>query len=128
MALDSPVAQVLPFLVRSAAGDGRLGRDSRVVGRALPSYPNIIDGRDNLLSVTLITFDPESGDLQVGDDVHEVEYVSQYNGGTHGPPALVAPGRESGQAVPPRARVGDTVLYINTQLVPAYKVTRLQEN
>jgi hypothetical protein len=77
-----------------------------------------------LLEVTLITFDPDSGDLQEGDDTHVVDFVSQFNGGTHGPPALVAPGRENGRDVAPRARPGQSVLFINTSLVPAFKITR----
>ena len=63
-----------------------------------------------------------------GDEApHEVDYVSLYNGGTHGPPALVAPGREKGENVAARARVGDTVLYINTSLVPAFEVERFAD-
>src|SRR4051812_30034514 len=48
----------------------------------------------------------------------EVEYVSYFNGGTHGPPALVAPGRQDGRPTETRARIGDRVLYVNTSLVP----------
>jgi hypothetical protein len=55
----------------------------------------------------------------------EVDFVSLYNGGTHGPPALVAPGRESGVNVPTRATIGDTVMYINTALVPAFTAERI---
>ena len=56
----------------------------------------------------------------------DVDFVSLYNGGTHGPPALVAPGRESGAAVAARAKVGDTVMFINTSLVPAFTVERFR--
>ena len=56
----------------------------------------------------------------------EVDFVSLYNGGTHGPPALVAPGRESGTPVPTRAIIGDIVMYINTALVPAFTAERIK--
>ena len=68
--------------------------------------------------------------MPVGDDhgelSEEVDFISLYNGGTHGPPALVAPGRESGQNVPTRATIGDTVMYINTALVPAFTAERFR--
>jgi hypothetical protein len=57
----------------------------------------------------------------------EVDFVSYFNGGTHGPPALVAPGRENGQAVPAKARPGQSVLYVNTALVPVVLIERLSE-
>jgi hypothetical protein len=75
-----------------------------------------------MLTVTLFTFDPDGG--LVEEEPETVDYVSLYNGGTHGPPALVAPGRERGENVQPTARPGDDVLYINTALIPAYKVHR----
>lgn len=78
------------------------------------------------LSVTVYTVDHEGViDPSEGLDRTIVDYVSLYNGGTHGPPALVAPGREAGRDVQPKARPGDVVLYINTALVPAFKIERL---
>jgi hypothetical protein len=76
-----------------------------------------------MLTVTLISHDPEDGFVE---DEHDfsVDFVSLYNGGTHGPPALVAPGREQGRSVAPTARPGQSVLYINTAIVPAYKIVR----
>lgn len=74
------------------------------------------------LKVTVYTIDSE-GTLDY-DDRFDVDYVSLYNAGTHGPPALVAPGRELGHAVQPKARPGDIVLYINTALVPAFTIER----
>jgi hypothetical protein len=71
------------------------------------------------LRVTLFT-----ASLEADDVPFEVDYVSLYNGGTHGPPALVAPGREKGENVPTRASLGDSVLYINTSLVPAFEIER----
>lgn len=51
---------------------------------------------------------------------HDVEFVSFVNEGTFGPPALVAP--KGGDR--PTARKGQEVLYINTSLVPLFKITR----
>jgi hypothetical protein len=76
-----------------------------------------------LLTVTLINFNSD-GELVEDDQPYEVNYVSLFNAGTHGPPALVAPGREQGQNVAPRARPGESVLYINTGSIPAYKIER----
>jgi hypothetical protein len=76
-----------------------------------------------LLTVTLINFDTD-GSVVEDDQPYEVDYVSLFNGDTHGPPALVAPGREQGRDVAPRARQGQSVLYINTGIIPAYKIKR----
>lgn len=57
----------------------------------------------------------------------EVDFVSLIDAGTHGPPALVAPGRERGSQVAPVARVEDRVLYINTAHVPAFTIERLHD-
>lgn len=80
-----------------------------------------------MLHVTIYTLDPTDGELLADDNTESVEYVSLYNGGTHGPPALVAPGRQEGQSVRPKARPGDTVLYINTAIVPAFKIERSED-
>lgn len=55
--------------------------------------------------------------------VPEVSYVSLVNPESYGPPPLVAP--REGQR--PLARVGDTVLYINTGVVPAFEIERLED-
>lgn len=57
----------------------------------------------------------------------EVDYVSLVSSTTHGPPALVAPGREHGQRVATVAKSGDEVLYINTSFIPAWKIERLTD-
>ena len=54
---------------------------------------------------------------------HEgIDYVSLVNNGTHGKPALIAPGGKPGD---PRATVGETVLYINTAFVPMFEIERV---
>jgi hypothetical protein len=78
-----------------------------------------------MLTVTTYSFDSEDGGALSEDEVFTVDYVSQFTAGTHGPPALVAPGRESGQSVPAKARPGETVLYLNTGLIPAFTITRV---
>jgi hypothetical protein len=57
----------------------------------------------------------------------EVDYVSFVTSGTHGPPALVAPGRESGKPVAPLAMVGDKVLYINNSHDHVFTIERLSD-
>lgn len=57
----------------------------------------------------------------------EVDYVSFVTAGTHGPPALVAPGRESGKPVAPLASVGDKVLYINNSHDHIFTIERLSD-
>ena len=52
---------------------------------------------------------------------HEVDYVSLVNSDTFGPPPLVAPTRDRND---PRAHDGDRVLYINTNIVPAFQIER----
>jgi hypothetical protein len=46
---------------------------------------------------------------------------------THGPPAIVAPGRENKERVSPLAQIGDEVLFINTALVPAFTIERFRD-
>lgn len=55
----------------------------------------------------------------------EIDFVSYVSGETYGPPALVAPSRERGEYVPPKAEVEDEVLYINTRFVPMWKLVRV---
>lgn len=55
----------------------------------------------------------------------DVQYVSLYNGGTHGPPAVIAPTKNG---PPARAQVGERVLYINTSLVPMFEIERTAAN
>jgi hypothetical protein len=52
--------------------------------------------------------------------VFETEYVSLVNSGTYGKPALVAPDRGEGAT----ARPGEEVLYVNTSLVPVFRIKR----
>lgn len=71
-----------------------------------------------MLEVTI--FNPEGEVAVKFDGENEVDYVSLVNNETYGPPALVAPNR--GEA--PLARIDDHVLYINTNLVPVFKIVR----
>jgi hypothetical protein len=56
----------------------------------------------------------------------DTDFVSLINAGTHGPPALVAPGRNAGENVRPVATVGQEVLYVNTFLVPLFTIKRVR--
>ena len=73
-----------------------------------------------MLTVTLFNPNPQNGELEDGTEF-EVDYVSLFNSETFGPPPLVAPGKDQRD---PRAREGDKVLYINTNLVPAFSILR----
>ena len=76
-----------------------------------------------MLNVTLY---PDADALADGTPAEfSVEYVSLVNNQTYGPPALVAPaphGRDHKRALP-----GEQVLYINTNLVPAYVIRELDD-
>jgi hypothetical protein len=55
--------------------------------------------------------------------IHEnIDYVSLVSDETYGPPALVAPTRDQSG---PKARPGETVLYINTKFVPLFEIERV---
>lgn len=75
-----------------------------------------------MLNVKLFSFRSETGKLQESGEEYEVDYVSLVNSETFGPPPLVAPSPDTSRA--PRAAVGDRVLYINTDLVPAFLIER----
>lgn len=62
-------------------------------------------------------------DKDGSEEWDDIDYVSLVSPETYGPPALIAPARD-GVA---RARVGETVLYINTRLVPVYKIERVSD-
>lgn len=79
-----------------------------------------------MLEVTIYTQE-SLADEDVAPEQFDVDYVSIVNGGTHGPPPLVAPGRERGEAVPTVAKLGDEVLYINTALVPVFTIKRASD-
>lgn len=65
----------------------------------------------------------------VASDRYEVDYVSLVNSDTFGAPPLVAPDtRSSGPARAPVAQVGEEVLYINTDLVPAFCIERTEDH
>jgi hypothetical protein len=51
---------------------------------------------------------------------YETDFVSLVNHETYGPPTLVAPSRGE----QPLARPGQDVLYVNTSLVPLFKIHR----
>jgi hypothetical protein len=74
-----------------------------------------------MLRVKLFSI-PEGGGFITSDN-YEVDFVSLVNSDTYGPPPLVAP--EKGQS--PVARMDDMVLYINTDLVPAWIIERLDD-
>jgi hypothetical protein len=63
----------------------------------------------------------EQSDIEI-----DVDYVSFVNSSTYGPPPLIAPNSArkdaAGQA---RAEVGESVLYINTSVVPVFEIERL---
>jgi hypothetical protein len=54
-----------------------------------------------------------------------VDFVSLVSGESYGPPALVAPAK--GQTTGPRARVGQSVLYLNTRFVPMFEIERTSD-
>jgi hypothetical protein len=59
----------------------------------------------------------------VEPDEFEVDFVSLVSDESYGSPALVAP--KDGRA--PTARPGQSVLYINTNFVPFWVITRGEE-
>lgn len=76
-----------------------------------------------------VTIYPDADAISEDDATtfHDVDFVSFVNEGTFGPPALVAPGRPptpNSRPAPPTARPGQEVLYINTSLVPLFKISR----
>ena len=76
-----------------------------------------------MLNVTLY---PDAESIETnGGLTTEVEYVSLINSNTYGPPALVAP--SSSPRDLHRAEPGETVLYINTNLVPAFTIQELED-
>lgn len=54
----------------------------------------------------------------------DINYVSLVSDETYGPPALIAPNRGSDMA---RARIGETVLYLNTRFVPMFSIERVSD-
>lgn len=56
-----------------------------------------------------------------------VDFVSNVNGGSFGPPALIAPSPKDPPGSKPKARPGQKVLYINTSLVPLYAIERTSD-
>lgn len=64
-----------------------------------------------------------TGEFKEDNDT-DVDYVSLVSPETYGPPALIAPNRQ-GQG--PRAAVGERVLFINTRLVPVFKIERISD-
>lgn len=84
-----------------------------------------------MLNVTVYTEDaladqsPSSSEQPTGYTFDNIDFVSLVNAETHGPPALVAPGRNAGPEGRPTARPGQTVLYINTRHVPLWMIERV---
>jgi hypothetical protein len=54
----------------------------------------------------------------------DIDYVSLVSDETYGPPALIAPNRGSDLA---RARIGQTVLYLNTHYIPMFSIRRTSD-
>lgn len=77
-----------------------------------------------MLDVTIYDSDGTKVAEFCDEDDTAVDYVSLVNNQTYGPPALVAPQRAGEGA---RANVEDEVLYINTNLVPMFKIVRLHD-
>lgn len=75
-----------------------------------------------MLNVTLYA----DTDAIVNDEGVEVEckYVSFVAPTTYGAPALVAPNPRDKDRTEPRAALDEDVLYINTGLIPAWKIRR----
>ena len=72
-----------------------------------------------MLEVTIYNTDGSVAQKFDGDN--EVDYVSLVNNETYGPPALIAPARNPNDT---RAAVEEHVLYINTNIVPLFKIIR----
>ena len=55
--------------------------------------------------------------------------MSLVNNQTYGPPALIAPSRGNPTTPngPVRARIGERVLYVNTNLVPVFEMVRTSD-
>lgn len=80
-----------------------------------------------MLEVTIYSEEALDGDPENETQplvLEDVKFVSLVDAGTHGPPALVAPGRDSGRPTVPAARPGDRVVYINTSKVPVFEIER----
>lgn len=77
-----------------------------------------------MLSVTV--YDTADGNVNGEAYKLEVDYVSLVNGSTYGPPPLIAPTARSG-GPDVRAEIGEEVFYVNTSLVPAFKIERISD-
>lgn len=78
-----------------------------------------------MLTVKLFT---QTDEGLVASDDYEVDYVSLVNSDTFGAPPLVAPDPRSSNSPRPTASVGENVLYINTDLVPAFLIERTEDH
>ena len=76
----------------------------------------------DLLTVTVYP-DAEAIATDKPNIFRDVDFVSFVNEGTFGPPALVAPSPKNPEGRP-IARPGQEVLYINTGLLPMFKIER----
>ena len=76
-----------------------------------------------MLDVTIYSADGKPVAQFLDEDGEGVDFVSLVNNETYGPPALVAPSRGEG----PVAQLEDEVLYINTNLVPMFKIVRVTD-
>lgn len=77
-----------------------------------------------MLDVTIYNLDGEVTHRYDVEEGEGVDYVSLVAPTTYGPPALVAPTRGRDE---PRAIAGERVLYINTGLVPAWEIERVND-
>ena len=56
-----------------------------------------------------------------------IDYVSLVNNQTYGPPALIAPSPARNGGGQKRATPGERVLYLNTNLIPAFEIVRTSD-
>ena len=78
-----------------------------------------------MLEVTVYD-SPSQTDPQVFE---HIDFVSLISNETYGPPALIAPSRGNPTTSngPVRAKIGERVLYVNTNLVPVFEMVRTSD-
>jgi hypothetical protein len=76
-----------------------------------------------MLDVTIYDGDGVITNQFLFENDEAVDFVSLVNNETYGPPALVAPARGEG----PVAQLEDEVIYLNTNLVPMFKIVRVTD-
>lgn len=75
----------------------------------------------------LVDIYPDADAISDKQSTHfEVDYISLVNHDTYGPPPLIAPTPSAKVPNPKRARPGERVLYINTNIIAAAIVERVE--